>query len=69
VADAEKLENLVDVGWLCDVLATLRGTLVQIRDSSRDPQLRTAIALVDACLAIIGKSKEDSCKTHTKSSG
>ena len=58
----------MDVRWLCDVLATLRGTLVRIRDASSNPEVRTAIALVDASLAIIGKPKEEICKTQTKSS-
>ena len=56
-----------DLAWLRDVLATLRGTLVRIREASANPDVRTAIALVDTCLIITGKTKEEACKTTTKS--
>ena len=49
---------MIDLDWLRSVLGTLRGTLVRIREASSNPEVRTAIALVDACAAIIGKPKE-----------
>ena len=67
VANDTELEGLVDLKWLRDVLGTLRGTLVRIRDASANPDVRTAIALVDTCLIITGKPKEEACKTTTKS--
>ena len=48
-----------DLAWLRDVLGTLRGTLVRMRDGSNNPEVRTAIMLVDMCLIILGKKKED----------
>jgi hypothetical protein len=59
VANDQKLENLVDQDWLRDVLGTLRGTLVRIREASANPEARTAIALVDTCLIILRKPKEE----------
>ena len=56
-----------DLAWLRDVLGTLRGTLARIREASANPEVRTAIALVDTCLIILGKPKEETCKTQTKS--
>ncbi|NBS49854.1 MAG: hypothetical protein EBS97_04485 [Verrucomicrobia bacterium] len=56
-----------DLAWLRDVLGTLRGTLVRIREASGNPDVRTAIVLVDTCLIILGKPKEELCKTQTKS--
>ena len=67
VEHPKALEDLVDLNWLRDVLGTLRGTLVRIREGSTNPDARTAIALVDTCLIIIGKPKEEPCKTQTKS--
>jgi hypothetical protein len=48
-----------DLAWLRDVLGTLRGTLVRIREASANPEVRTSIALVDTCLIILGKTKEE----------
>ena len=56
-----------DLAWLRDVLGTLRGTLVRFRDGSNNPEARASIALVDLCLIILGKTKEETCKTQTKS--
>jgi hypothetical protein len=48
-----------DLVWWRDVLGTLRGTLVRIREATANPDVRTAIALVDALLLMSGTKKED----------
>ena len=60
---------MIDLDWLKSVLGTLRGTLVRIREASSNPEVRTAIALADACLAIIGKPKEETSGQQTYRGG
>jgi hypothetical protein len=60
---------VIDLDWLKSVLCTLRATLVRVREASSNPEVRTAIALVDACSAIIGKPKEGEWTTTQKWNG
>jgi hypothetical protein len=50
---------VADLVWWRDVLGTLRGTLVRIREATANPDVRTAIALVDALLLMSETKKED----------